>query len=147
MPPPTSVLLPTTTRSPVIKEVATQLSSPDELLVICDDESDPIADADAEYRDTQVIMAGKPRGCSGKANAIAAGMEAAAHDRIVWTDDDFHHPSEWLSELHKAYDRSGPVSELPFLWEETASPCCLNRFMRSVEHLGRTRMTKHGAVL
>lgn len=34
--PPTTVLLPTTTRSTIIEEIATQLAPSDELLVICD---------------------------------------------------------------------------------------------------------------
>ncbi|MFC7199660.1 glycosyltransferase [Halospeciosus flavus] len=114
MAPPTSVLLPTTTRSPVIEEVAGQLAPTDELLVICDTETDPVADYADEIEKTRVVVAGEPTGCSGKANAIAAGMEAATHDRIVWTDDDFHHPPDWLSGLHTAYERHGPVSELPF---------------------------------
>jgi glycosyltransferase involved in cell wall biosynthesis len=114
MSPPTSVLLPTTTRSPVVEELATQLSPDDELLVVCDDETDPAADYARGFPNTRVVVAGDPVGCSGKANAIATGMEAAAHDRLVWTDDDFHHPPQWLSELHDAYDRHGPVSELYF---------------------------------
>lgn len=111
---PTSVLLPTTRRSPVIEEITPQLASSDELLVICDDATDPVADHVDGFDDTRLVVAGEPAGCSGKANAIAAGMEAASNERIVWTDDDFHHPSEWLTELHEAYTRSGPVSELPF---------------------------------
>lgn len=112
MSPPTSVLLPTTTRSPVVEEIAGQLSSNDELLIIYDYETDPVVDYAAEFENARVVVAGEPVGCSGKANAIATGMEAAAHDRIVWTDDDFHHPPDWLNELHQAYECEGPVSEL-----------------------------------
>jgi hypothetical protein len=41
-------------------------------------------------------------------------MRRASHDRVVWTDDDFHHPSDWLAGLQADYDAYGPVSELPF---------------------------------
>ena len=113
-PPPTSVLLPTTRRTPAYDEVADQLRPADELLVVCDD-ADPIADEiDDGPESVRLVFAGEPRGCSGKANAIAAGMESARHDRIVWTDDDFHHPPDWLDDLHADYERHGPVSELPF---------------------------------
>src|SRR6056297_2066142 len=123
--PPTSVLLPTVRWTDACSEVAAQLGGDDELLVICDTEDDPVAErrgsegggeADAEGLPdgVRLVLAGEPEGCSGKANAVAAGMEAAANDRIVWTDDDFHHPPDWLAGLHEAYDRSGPVSELYF---------------------------------
>lgn len=114
MAPPTSVLLPTTERSQAVEELATQLAPSDELLVVCDDRSDPVADYAAEFDGATLVVAGEPAGCSGKANAIAAGMAAATHDRIVWTDDDFRHPPDWLTGLHEAYDRHGPVSELYF---------------------------------
>lgn len=41
-------------------------------------------------------------------------MRAARNDRIVWTDDDFHHPPDWLARLHAWYERRGPVTEVPF---------------------------------
>jgi hypothetical protein len=40
-------------------------------------------------------------------------MEAASHDRLVWTDDDFHHPPDWLDRLHEDYAEYGPTTELP----------------------------------
>ena len=100
--------------SPVLDELASQLDADDELLVVCDAEPDPLADAVAELDGARLVVAGEPERCSGKANAIAAGMEAAANDRLVWTDDDFYHPPDWLAELDDAYEREGPVSELPF---------------------------------
>ena len=111
---PTSVLLPTTEWTPACREVADQLGPADELLVVADDAADPVAGRDDLPRGVEVVLAGEPTGCSGKANAIAAGMEAAAHDRIVWTDDDFHHPPDWLARLCADYERRGPVTELPF---------------------------------
>lgn len=113
MTPPTSVLLPTNKRSPVIEELAAQLTSSDELLIICDSETASVAEHVAEFQNARLVIAGDPRDCSGKANAVAAGMEAATNDRIVWTDDDFDHPPDWLAELHADYKQHGPVTELP----------------------------------
>ena len=113
--PPTSVLLPTLRWTSALETVAAQLEPGDELLVICDTRDDPIADrADRLPDRTRLVVAGEPETCSGKANAIAAGMDAARHDRLVWTDDDFRRPSDWLARLHAAYEREGPVSEIPF---------------------------------
>ncbi|UWG50949.1 Glycosyl transferase family 2 [Halalkaliarchaeum sp. AArc-CO] len=112
--PPASVLLPTTVWTSAIEEVADQLGPSDELLVICDTASDPVdRDVSEDTGAVRLVIAGEPVGCSGKANAIAAGMEAAEHDRIVWTDDDFHHPDDWLERLLSAYDRQGPTTEVP----------------------------------
>lgn len=113
--PPASVLLPTTAWTPAIDEVTEQLGPSDELLVICDSASDSVVeDVSEEAAAIRLVTAGEPEGCSGKANAIAAGMEAAKHDRIVWTDDDFHHPNDWLETLLSEYDRQGPTTEVPF---------------------------------
>jgi glycosyltransferase involved in cell wall biosynthesis len=113
--PPTSVLLPTVSWTPVVEEIANQLCSSDELLIICDNETDPISERITDLPEAvHLVIAGEPDECSGKANAIAAGMEAAQHDRVVWTDDDFHHPDDWLNRLHKDYNRNGPTTELPF---------------------------------
>lgn len=115
MAPPTSVLLPTTEWTTACAEVVDQLEPTDELLVVCDHETDPVTEHAAALPDrVRIVPAGEPVNCSGKANAVAAGMEAARHDRIVWTDDDFHHPPDWLSGLHAAYGNHGPVSEVPF---------------------------------
>jgi len=112
--PPTSVILPTVRQTDAIAEIAEQLGPDDELLVVCDADSDPIAGAAASLPEgVQLIIAGEPEGCSGKANAIATAMEAAAHDRLVWTDDDFYHPPEWLEDLQDDYDRQGPTTEVP----------------------------------
>ena len=112
--PPTSVLLPTTEWTTACQEVVRQISSGDELLLICDHESDAVAEKRDLPPSVRIVYAGEPKGCSGKANAIAAGMVTADHDRIVWTDGDFHHPSEWLSQLHADYEEHGPVTEVPF---------------------------------
>ncbi len=112
--PPTTIILPTIRMTPVIGELADQLNPADELLVVCDTAADPIAaEAESLPAAATLVFAGEPAGCSGKANAIAAGIEAATTDRLVWTDDDFHHPPDWLEQLHADYDRHGPVTELP----------------------------------
>ncbi|PSP73070.1 glycosyl transferase [Halobacteriales archaeon QS_3_64_16] len=115
MAPPTSVLLPTVAWTPACREVAAQLGPEDELLLICDTDADPIASRETDLPEqVRLLRAGDPEGCSGKANAIATGMSQASHDRIVWTDDDFYHPSDWLAGLHADYAVHGPVAELPF---------------------------------
>jgi len=123
--PPTSVLLPTVRWTDACKEVAAQLrrdgdnnaageAGSDELIVICDTADDPVADRRGDSpRGVRIVLAGEPERCSGKANAIAAGMEAAANDRIVWTDDDFHHPPDWLTTLNADYAERGPTTEVP----------------------------------
>jgi len=113
--PPTSVILPTVRETDVVDEIAEQLGSDDELLVVCDADSDPIAGAaDSLPEGVRLVVAGEPEGCSGKANAIAAAMETARHERLVWTDDDFYHPPEWLADLQADYGRQGPTTEVPF---------------------------------
>ena len=116
-PPPTTVLLPTVRWTDACDEVATQLRASDELLVICDTATDPVAarraESDALPDGVRILLAGEPTGCSGKANAIATGMEAAENERIVWTDDDFHHPPDWLATLQADYERQGPTTERP----------------------------------
>ena len=113
--PPTTVILPTIEHTDTIEEIVDQLAPDDELLVVCDIEADPIAATAASFPDSvRLVVAGEPEGCSGKANAIAAGMEAARHERLVWTDDDFHHPPTWLADLQADYNRQGPTTEVPF---------------------------------
>ncbi|MDB2240117.1 glycosyltransferase [Halorubrum ezzemoulense] len=128
---PVSVLLPTVRWTDACDEVAAQLrgsealggeasgaadddADADELLVICDSPDDPVADRQGDLPPrVRIVIAGEPEGCSGKANAIAAGMTAAANDRIAWTDDDFRHPPDWLATLDADYDRQGPTTEVP----------------------------------
>ena len=111
--PPVSVLLPTTRWTDACGELAAQLEDHDELLLIHDIEDDPVTERSIP-EGVRLIAAGEPKHCSGKANAIATGMEAARHDRLVWTDDDFHHPLDWLATLNADYEMYGPVSEVPY---------------------------------
>jgi len=131
-PTPVSVLLPTVRWTDACDEVADQLRGPaafagrecdgeaardaaaDELLVICDAPDDPVAARRGDLPErVRVLVAGEPEGCSGKANAVAAGMEAAANDRLLWTDDDFRHPPGWLATLDADCERRGPTTEVP----------------------------------
>ncbi|PSQ17626.1 glycosyl transferase [Halobacteriales archaeon QS_8_69_26] len=107
-----SVVLPTRSWGSVASDLAGQLSADDELLVVCDAPSNPVADRETP-EGARVVVAGGPEGCSGKCNAVAAGMEAADCDRFVWTDDDFDHPEGWLDDLVRAGERHGPVTEIP----------------------------------
>ncbi|WP_136600716.1 glycosyltransferase [Salinigranum halophilum] len=110
---PVSVLLPTREWSTVCEQLVAGLGPDDELLVICDAESDQVADHDPPAG-VEVLVAGEPRRCSGKANALAVGMERATNDRFVWTDDDFERDSAWLDRLVAAGERYGPASAVPF---------------------------------
>lgn len=112
--PPMSVLLPTTRWTDACTQLAAQLGEGDELLVIHDNETDPVTEQEVYPEGVRLIAAGEPERCSGKANAIAAGMDAANHDRLVWTDDDFHHPPDWLATMNSDYAEYGPVSEVPY---------------------------------
>ena len=89
------------------------MSEEDELIVVCDSEEDNIAQSGFESK-VKLVVAGEPENCSGKANAIYHGMKASKNDRVVWTDDDFKHPDNWLEQMHRDCDRYGGVSELPF---------------------------------
>ena len=82
--------------------------------MIHDEDGDPVAERTDVPEGVRLVAAGEPEGCSGNANAIVAGMEAARHDRLAWTDDDFHHPPDWLETLTADYERHGPVSEVPY---------------------------------
>lgn len=110
---PVSVIVPTLRWVPACRQLADQLGPEDELLVVCDDEADPVADREVPDG-VKVLVAGEPEGCSGKANAMACGMADAANDRFVWTDADFDHPEGWLDELVTAGIEHGPATAIPF---------------------------------
>lgn len=112
--PETSIILPTRSSSDVIEELEDQLQRGDELLLVCDTEEDPIAEKTFDSEQVKVVKAGEPEGCSGKANAIHEGMREAENNRVLWTDDDFTHPENWLDQMNKGCDRYGAASELPF---------------------------------
>jgi hypothetical protein len=134
--PPTSVLLPTTRWTDACGELAAQLGDSDELVVIHDSEDDPVTGREDLPEGVRLVAAGEPEGCSGKANAIAAGMEAARHDHLVWTDDDFHHPPDWLATFSADYEDHGPVSEVPYFVGQDPLSLVLEPLYASAGSLG-----------
>lgn len=108
-----SILLPTVKWTKACDQMAAQLQEGDELFVICDTENDPVASHDPP-EGVEILVAGEPEGCSGKANAMAYGMERATNDRFVWTDADFERDEEWLNQLVTAGERHGPATAVPF---------------------------------
>lgn len=115
-----SVILPTVRWTATAETVLSGLRDEDELLVVCDSESDPVVDAAPSA--ATVIVAGEPVGCSGKANALAAGMEAATDEIVVWTDDDVDRDEEWLTRLVTRATEHGAATEVPLylgdgLWQ------------------------------
>lgn len=111
---PVSIVLPTVEWTDACEEVAAQLGPDDELLVVHDEPTDPVASRKGDSpAGVRVITAGSPEGCSGKANAVVTGLRAARNDLFVLTDDDFHHPPDWLDGMVADYADHGPSSELP----------------------------------
>ena len=111
---PASVIMPTVRWTEACDEVASQLGPDDELLIVHDEPSDPVATREeATPEGVRLIEAGQPEGCSGKANAVVTGMQQASHDLLVWSDDDFHHPPDWVDKMVSDYEENGPTSELP----------------------------------
>lgn len=108
-----SVLLPTTEWTPACGQVAAQLQEGDELLIICDTKNDPVATHNPPDK-VEILIAGEPEGCSGKANAIAYGLERATNDRLVWTDADYERDQQWLNRLVAAGEKYGPATAIPF---------------------------------
>jgi hypothetical protein len=41
-------------------------------------------------------------------------MKASENNRVVWTDDDYKHPDNWLEKMNQDCNHYGAVSELPF---------------------------------
>lgn len=107
------MLLPTAEWTVACDRMAGQLRPGDELLVVCDRPSDPVATREPP-EGVELVVAGEPEGCSGKANALACGMERAAHDRLVWTDADFDRGPDWLERLVAAGETYGPATAVPF---------------------------------
>ena len=103
-----SILLPTQRWTPACEQLLAQLTPDDELLFICDSSDDPLASHPSlqtaltdPSRDIRLLIAGEPERCSGKANAIAHGLEHASpeQDRFILTDDDFDHGENWLARV------------------------------------------------
>lgn len=112
--PETSIILPTRSSSEVIEELEEQLQRGDDLLLVCDTEEDPVAEKTFDSEQVKVVKAGEPEGCSGKANAVYKGMKEAENNRVLWTDDDFTHPENWLEQMNTDCEKYRAASELPF---------------------------------
>lgn len=106
-----SVILPTHGWTPAAETVVDALRDDDELLVVCDSHKDPVV-SDAPPRAT-VVAAGEPEGCSGKAHALATGMEHASDDIVVWTDDDIQREDGWLDRLVARAREHEAATEVP----------------------------------
>ena len=110
-----SVLVPTIEWTPACDDLIEGLRPGDELLMICDSASDPVAGRETPDG-VEILVAGEPVGCSGKANAMAYGMERAENDRFVWTDADFRRDDEWLDRLVEAGGTHGPATAIPYFY-------------------------------
>jgi len=134
---PVSVLLPTTRWGRACDQLSAMLGPADELLVLCDSESDPVA-AVTPPAGVRILVAGEPDSCSGKANALALGMEAASHDRLVWTDDDFSREADWLETLIAAGETHGPATAIPLFagsrWWRVVEPWFAVLFLVGLYH-------------
>ncbi|WP_224269813.1 glycosyltransferase family 2 protein [Haloprofundus salinisoli] len=107
-----SVILPTTTWTDSCESLAAQLGPDDELFVVCDRPTDPVASHDAPDG-VRILVAGDPVGCSAKANALAYALERADQERLVLTDDDVPRDDEWLNRMKALGEEHGAVSALP----------------------------------
>ncbi|WP_224332425.1 glycosyltransferase [Haloprofundus halobius] len=109
-----SVILPTTTWTDSCESLAAQLGSDDELLVVCDRPTDPVASHDPPSG-VRILVAGDPVRCSAKANALAYALERIdrEQERIVLTDDDVPRDDEWLARMKSLGEEHGAVSALP----------------------------------
>ncbi len=112
-----SIILPTFEWTTSCEQLARQLEPEDELLVVCDSESDPVAGVDLPDGAT-LLVAGEPEGCSGKANAVALALEHASQDRIVLTDDDVDREADWLATIKRLGHEHGVVTAIPVFTSE-----------------------------
>lgn len=113
-----SVILPTVRWTPACTELTTQLTPTDELILVCDTPAQAGLLADhpaATPPNIRIIAAGDPTKCSGKCNALAVGLDAAAptHDIIICTDNDFTHDDGWLARVKCRVREDGAISTLP----------------------------------
>lgn len=112
-----SVIIPTFSWNSACKEVYRQLENGDELILVCDAESDPLFDQQTP-KDVNVLLAGEPESCSGKCNALAYGLESASKEHVVCTDADFSHPAGWLNDVKNSLEENIFVTTLNFFKSE-----------------------------
>lgn len=111
-----SVLLPTREWTPSCGTLAAQLAAEDELWILCDRPDDPVARHPPELETAaavEVLPAGPPEGSSGKAHALAAGLEASDGLVVILTDDDVDRDQAWLARLKRLVREHGAVSMTP----------------------------------
>lgn len=114
------ILLPTHAWTPACADVLEQLTDADELLILVDHERDVATDV-PDRDDLTVLAVGEPSGCSGKANAIAAGLEYVVtegfddhpNDLILFTDADYRRDDDWLETLREGVSRHGAATGVP----------------------------------
>jgi hypothetical protein len=109
---PVTILIPTVEWTTACEQVAGQLRPDDEMFVICDRESNPVANREPPDG-VEILVAGEPDACAAKANAMAYGIERATNDRIVWSDADYEREGDWLDRLVEAGEIHGPAAVLP----------------------------------
>lgn len=80
---------------------------------LVDHARDPAAVRAHGRPDVRLVVAGDPVRCSGKANAAAAGLEAATDDVLVRTDADFEHAADWLETITRGVERHGVATGIP----------------------------------
>lgn len=107
------VIIPTLSWTSACEQVYQQLDDGDELIAVCDSESDPLSKQDTPS-DIKVLVAGEPEGCSGKCNALAEALEQAAREHVVCTDADFQHPEGWLDEVKNSLEENEFVTTMNF---------------------------------
>jgi len=107
-----TVVLPTPVWTDSCAQLAAQLTDEDELLIVCDSQADPVFERQLPAG-VRRLVAGDPTGCSGKANAVATGLEAASYDRIILTDNDLERGPYWLATMKRLGEQHGAVTAIP----------------------------------
>lgn len=139
-----SVLLPTHRWTPSCDALARQLDADDELLVLCDRPTDPVAldpPSIPQNAAVEVVPVGSPEECSGKANALAVGLERASDDLIVLTDDDVERDVDWLSQLKRLAHQHGAASATPTFVSPSPRWKCFEPVMMT---LGSALLCRYG---
>lgn len=107
-----SIVLPTFEWTASCEQLGEQLTDEDELLVVCDHGDDPVASVELPAS-AELLIAGDPVGCSGKANAVAHALERVRQDRIIITDDDVERDPDWLATMKRLGDEHGAATAIP----------------------------------
>lgn len=108
-----SIILPTTEWTSACDDLLGQVKPEDEFIIVCDHETDPVVEK-ARDEDVRIEAAGEPEGCSGKANAVAAGLEASEDEIIICTDGDFDRDDDWRDQMVDNVEEHGAASTIPF---------------------------------